>query len=37
MTSKLFLKKCRNQRETFLVTIPVRDSNLLQELVRKFD
>jgi hypothetical protein len=25
-----------NQRETVAVTIPVRDRNLLQELVRKF-
>jgi len=25
-----------NQRETVSVTIPVRDRNLLQELVRKF-
>jgi hypothetical protein len=25
-----------SQRETFAVTIPVRDRNLLQELVRKF-
>ena len=31
-----FLAERENQRETISVTIPVRDRNLLKEIVRKF-